>query len=178
MVITDTLLDAFDKVSMDIIRPLPMTNSGNKYILTIQDQLTKYSVAVPLMQAKISKEIAKAFIYRFIYHFGRNFDGPRHKFYQYCNEKICEVFQNKTISNNSFSLSIQWRERSHHVLTEYLKHIANKCDWDNWLELCFHIIVAHMKEQNLLFTNQYTVEQLDYLRNQNQTILWGHTTIM
>jgi len=69
MVITDTPHDAFDKVSMDIFGSLPVTNYGNKYILTIQDQLTKYSVAVPLIQAN-SEEIAKAFTRRFICQFG------------------------------------------------------------------------------------------------------------
>jgi len=35
---------------MDILGPLPITENGNEYILTIQDLLTKYSVAVPLIQ--------------------------------------------------------------------------------------------------------------------------------
>jgi len=49
MIITDTPVDAFDKVSMDILGPLPITENENEYILTIQDLLTKYSVAVPLI---------------------------------------------------------------------------------------------------------------------------------
>jgi hypothetical protein len=48
MVLTDTPGTAFDKVSMDIVRLLLTTESGNTYILTIQDLLTKYSIAVPL----------------------------------------------------------------------------------------------------------------------------------
>jgi len=48
MIITDTPEAAFNKISMDIMGSLPITNNGNMYILTIQDLLTKYVVAIPL----------------------------------------------------------------------------------------------------------------------------------
>ena len=48
MVITDTPTTAFEKISIDIVGPLPVTESGNLYILTIQDNFTKYSLAIPL----------------------------------------------------------------------------------------------------------------------------------
>ena len=60
MIITDTPGTAFDKVSLDIMGPLPITVRGNQYILTMQDLLTKYSVAVPLNDAT-SVSIADAF---------------------------------------------------------------------------------------------------------------------
>ena len=41
MVITDTPTTAFEKISMDIVGPLPETKSGNLYILTTQDNFTK-----------------------------------------------------------------------------------------------------------------------------------------
>ena len=41
MVITDTPTTVFEKISMDIVGPLPETKSGNLYILTIQDDFTK-----------------------------------------------------------------------------------------------------------------------------------------
>jgi len=62
MVLTNT---TFDKVLMDIVGPVPTTESRHSYIFTIQDLLTKYSVAVPLKQAT-SSEIAEAFVERFI----------------------------------------------------------------------------------------------------------------
>ncbi|KAH0944838.1 hypothetical protein HN011_010506, partial [Eciton burchellii] len=65
MVFTDTQGTAFDKVSMDIVGPLPTTSSGYRYILTIQDLLTKYSVAVPLKQITSSK-MAEALVEKFI----------------------------------------------------------------------------------------------------------------
>ena len=39
-----------DKIAMDIVGPLPETMSGNKYILSIQDVLTKYIILVALRE--------------------------------------------------------------------------------------------------------------------------------
>jgi len=65
MILTDTPGIAFDKISMDIVGPLPITEDGHSYILTIQDLLTKYLVAIPLKQAT-SAEIAEALVEKFI----------------------------------------------------------------------------------------------------------------
>jgi hypothetical protein len=43
MVITSTSSEPFEKIFLDIVGPLPNTFNGNKYILTIQDDLTKFS---------------------------------------------------------------------------------------------------------------------------------------
>jgi len=58
MVLMDIQGTAFDKISMDILRPLPTTENGHSYILTIQNQLIKYLVAILLKQAT-SSEIAE-----------------------------------------------------------------------------------------------------------------------
>lgn len=46
MLIIDTPGAAFDKISMDVMGSLPIIKNNNSYILTIQDLLTKYSVAL------------------------------------------------------------------------------------------------------------------------------------
>jgi len=51
MMLTDTPGSAFDKVALDIMGPMPTTAQGNRYILTIQDLLTKYLITVPLANA-------------------------------------------------------------------------------------------------------------------------------
>ena len=61
MVITDTPGTIFEKVALDIVGPLPATKSGNEYILTMQDQLSKFCLAVPLTNA-LATTIADAFI--------------------------------------------------------------------------------------------------------------------
>ena len=69
MVITDTPTTAFEKTSMAIVGPLPETKSGNMYILTIHDNFTKYSFAIPLPNHQASS-IADAFRKKFICIFG------------------------------------------------------------------------------------------------------------
>ena len=69
MVITDTPTTAFEKISMDIVGPLPETKSGNLYILIIQDNFSKYSLAIPLPNHQAGT-IADAFVNKFICIFG------------------------------------------------------------------------------------------------------------
>ena len=45
---TDTPGATFEKISMDIVGKLPITSSQNQYILIIQDNFTKYFLAIPL----------------------------------------------------------------------------------------------------------------------------------
>ena len=40
MIITDTPGNAFDKVALDLVGPLPLMPDGNRYGLTMQDNLT------------------------------------------------------------------------------------------------------------------------------------------
>ena len=69
MVITDTPTIAFEKILMDIVGPLPVTKSGNLYILTLQDNFTKYSLAI-LIPNYEAIAIADAFVKNFICKFG------------------------------------------------------------------------------------------------------------
>ena len=46
---------------MDIVGPLPESKSGNLYILTIQGNFTKHSLAIPLPNHQAST-IADAFV--------------------------------------------------------------------------------------------------------------------
>ena len=58
-----------EKIAMDLVGPLKPTENGNEYILTIQDQLSKFCLAVPLSNT-LSTTIADAFIKKFICIFG------------------------------------------------------------------------------------------------------------
>lgn len=69
MIITGTPGISFDKVEMDKVDPLPITKTGHEYILTMQDQLSKFSIAVPLIDM-LASTIADALIKRLIYILG------------------------------------------------------------------------------------------------------------
>ena len=46
--ITDTPFATLDKISMDCMGPLPLTEYGNKYILSYEEQLSKYLTDIPI----------------------------------------------------------------------------------------------------------------------------------
>jgi len=138
MILTDTPDAAFDKMSMDIMSPLPATVSGNNYILTMQDLLTKYSLAIPLREASAIC-VADAFIDDFICIYGAPkallTDQGTH-FLNVLMNKIARKF--KIIQYRTTAYHPQSNgsiERSHHVLAEYLKQYTNKSDWDKYLKL-------------------------------------------
>ncbi|XP_014614633.1 PREDICTED: uncharacterized protein LOC106792652 [Polistes canadensis] len=69
MILTDTPGAAFDKISVDMVGQLPETKSGNRYILKIQDALTKYFIATPL-KTNTSIDIAEGLVYNVCNVFG------------------------------------------------------------------------------------------------------------
>ena len=46
------IYDVFDRIAMDVVGPLPMTREGNKYILVIQEYLTKFPWAFAMPDQK------------------------------------------------------------------------------------------------------------------------------
>ena len=67
--ITDTPEVVSQNCSMDIVGPLRQTSEGNKYLLTFQDELSKYTMAVPIPQGDASI-IASVFVEQIILKFG------------------------------------------------------------------------------------------------------------
>ena len=47
---TDTQFHSWDKRYLDIVGPLPMSEDDHKYVLTCQDNLSKYVLAIPVMK--------------------------------------------------------------------------------------------------------------------------------
>ena len=52
MIITDTPAEPFDKVSLDTVGKLPTTPYENRHILTMQNNFSKYCIAVPIPDLK------------------------------------------------------------------------------------------------------------------------------
>jgi len=142
MVLTDTPDAAFDKVSMDIMGPLPVSRNENAYILTIQDLLTKYSLAIPLQRAS-AIDVANAFVNNFICIYGAPkallTDQGTH-FLNSLMKAIAKRFKISRYTTTAYRPQANGAiERSHHVLWEYLKQVVGeKNDWDEYLSLaCF-----------------------------------------
>lgn len=65
IILIDTSDATFDKICMDIMGPLSMSISGYAYILTIQDLLSKYLIAIPLKNTR-AIDVADGFVKEFI----------------------------------------------------------------------------------------------------------------
>ncbi|CAK9796607.1 Retrovirus-related Pol polyprotein from transposon 297 [Anthophora quadrimaculata] len=161
MILTDTPGTAFDKISMDIVGPLPTTANNFSYILTIQDLLTKYSIAAPLRQAS-AIDVAEAFITNLICKHG----APRalitdqgSHFLNGLFKTIAKRFKITHYKTTAFHPQSNGSiERSHHVLAEYLKHFVNKSqEWDTWLPMAMFSYNTSVHEGT-----QYTPHELVY----------------
>jgi len=61
LIITDTPINAFDRVIGDTIGALPKSENGNEYAVTLICDLTKYLVATPVPNT-VAKAIFESFI--------------------------------------------------------------------------------------------------------------------
>ena len=65
MQVTTTAKQPFEKCYLDVVGLLPVTMQGNKYILTFQDDLSKYAVAVPI-EKQDAETVARAFVEKIV----------------------------------------------------------------------------------------------------------------
>lgn len=138
MLITDTPFSSFEKISMDIVGPLPETVKGNSYILTIQDHLTKFSLAIPL-RSITTIQVANALLKYFICIFGAPkiiLTDQGTNFTSNLMKRFAKQFKIKQYKTTAFYPQANGAlERSHLVLIEYLKQYVNKfTEWDDLLE--------------------------------------------
>ena len=138
MVITDTPMEPFDKCALDIVGPLPETNRRNKYILTFQDLLTKYSKAIPLENQE-ANTVAKEFVTRIICEYGipqRVLTDQGTNFLSQIFKNVCKLLKIDKIQTTAYHPQSNGAlERSHRTLAEYLKNFIaeDQTDWDEWL---------------------------------------------
>ena len=134
MIITDTPLEPFDKLALDTVGPLPETPAGNRYILTMQDSLTKYCIAVAVPNIRATT-IADAFARHFISIFGTPRSILTDKGTSFVGKimtHLAEIFKIKQLTTSGYRPQTNGSlERSHIVLTEYLKHyMESHEEWD------------------------------------------------
>jgi hypothetical protein len=116
MQITTTAEHPFEKCYLDIVGPLPVTLKGNKYILTFQDDLSKYVVAVPL-EKQDAETVASAFVEKIVLLYGT----PRilqtdqgANFVSEMFKNTCNLLKIKKIQSTAFHPESQGSlERSH-----------------------------------------------------------------
>jgi hypothetical protein len=137
MEITTTARKPFERCSIDIVGPTTETIKGNKYILTFQDDLTKFVVAEPI-QALDAETVAREFVRSIILRFrapevvlsdlGSNFLSELFR-------NTCKLLRIKKLNTTAFHPeSNGGLEKGHRVLVEYLRHYVaeDQRDWDDW----------------------------------------------
>jgi hypothetical protein len=67
--IKTTARHPFERCALDIVGPLTETTSGNKYVLTFQDDLSKFLLAMPVSQQD-AETIARELVLNVVLKFG------------------------------------------------------------------------------------------------------------
>jgi len=138
LVITDTPTRSFEKCALDILGPLTVTTNGNRYLLTFQDSLTKFSKAIPIPNQE-ANTISKEFVTKIILEDGipeKVLTDQGTNFLSEIFKNTCRLLRIDKIQTTAYhSESNAALERSHHTLAEYLRHYINKdqTDWDEWV---------------------------------------------
>lgn len=128
------------RIACDIVGPLPLTRSNNKYILTIIDHFTRYSefIALPdqtaetVAQALVQKVITKMGVPReLLTDQGSNFTSELLK-------QMCTLLRIKKLQTTAYHpMSNGRNERIHREIPKMLSHYVNKnqSDWDELLPM-------------------------------------------
>jgi transposase InsO family protein len=143
MEITTTARQPFERCALDIVGPTDVTNKGNRYILTFQDDLTKFMVATPI-PTQDAETVAREFVQNVVLRYGIPevvLTDQGANFLSELFTNVCKLLQIKKVQTTAFHPeSNGGLERSHRVLVEYLRHYIaeDQRDWDEWVTYATH----------------------------------------
>lgn len=119
----------FELISIDTVGPLTRSNKGIRYALTVQCDLTKYVIAVPIVDKQAST-LAKALLENVILIYGCPQAIKSDMGTEYKNEifqQICNILAiNQKFSTAYHPETIGALERNHRCLNEYLRQFINE----------------------------------------------------
>jgi transposase InsO family protein len=124
LTITDTKSCPWERLYLDILGPLTNTEKGMRYILTCQDNLSKYIMAIPI-ENQTAEKVTEAFVKNIVLIYGipneivtdqgSNFMGDIFK-------RICKLFKIEKLNTTAYHPeSNRALERTHKTLTNYLR---------------------------------------------------------
>lgn len=136
--ITTTPDVVWEKCCLDIVGPLTPTLDGNKYLLTFQDELSKYTLAVPIQQQE-AETVAKIFVEEIVLKFGipqTILTDQGSNFLSELFNNICKLLKIKKLKTTAYHPQSNGAlERTHRVLVEYLRCfiLDDQTNWDKWI---------------------------------------------
>lgn len=143
LTITTTASVAFQKVFLDLVGPLESDYFGNKYILTVQCDLSKFVEAYPLCD-KETVTVAKSFVNNFILRYGipsEIMTDQGKEFMSSVFRETCKILNITKLNSTAYHHeSIGALENSHKHLGAYLRMQTTRYNtsWSDWLPFwCF-----------------------------------------
>ena len=164
LTITTTAREPFEKCFMGIVGPLTKSSNGNKYILTFQDDLSKFSLAIPI-PIQDADTVSRAFVENIILIFGTPLQlltDCGTNFLSDIFSNMAKLFQIKKLKTTSYHPQTNGAlERTHKTLVEYLRHFIkeDQSDLDLWIPFAiFFLTQLPIRRQSLLHLNYCLVE--------------------
>ena len=130
----------FQRTSLDILGPLPVSNQGNRYILLITDYFSKWAEAVPLANIEACT-VAQAFVEQFVSRFGvpsQVHTDQGKQFEAQLFQEMCAILGiDKTRTTPYWPQSDGFVERLNRTLEDLLSKLVdcNQQNWDACLQL-------------------------------------------
>lgn len=123
-----------EKISIDIMGPFETTSRGNRYILVTQDYLTRYILVEPLID-KSTAAIIRALWYSWLRYFGKPKELLSDNAQEFTSNEfntLCDKLHVKHVLTSVYHPQSNGKnERSHLILTEYIRHYINEHEqWD------------------------------------------------
>ncbi|KAL4135886.1 hypothetical protein QTP88_007468 [Uroleucon formosanum] len=138
MVISTTATEPFEKVFINVVGPLPRTDSNNAYILTMQCDLMKFSMASP-MENHEANTVAYYFVTSCVCLHGipsMLVSDQGTEFLSKVLTETCKLLKIKKYNTSPYHPQANRAlKRSHRTLGEYLRHFADKdqMNWDTFI---------------------------------------------
>ena len=140
--VTDTQEFPWNKLALDIVGPLEVTSEKNKYILSCQDNLSKYLIAVPL-ESQTAEEIAEKLVKFIILVYGIPSIILTDQGTNFCSDifkRLCTLLKIERVQTTAYHPQSNGAlERAHATLINYLRcYVNSKQEWDQLLPFaCF-----------------------------------------
>jgi len=138
MEITTTAENGFEKIYIDLVGPLTETVDNFKYILSVQDELTKFIEAIPI-KTKEAESVAEALVKGVILKHGVPSKIASDQGTEFMNDvfkRMCKLLRIEQINSTAYHHeSIGALENTHKSLGAYLRNYVSdkQQDWSEWL---------------------------------------------